>query len=64
MDSQKAPAIDPIWVSVNDAIRASGIHRTRLYELLNSGALGSIKVGRKRLVSFDSIKTLGQPQAS
>jgi excisionase family DNA binding protein len=50
----------PIWVTVTEAIRLSGIRRTRLYECLNDGTLRSIKVGRKRLISYASIEGLGQ----
>jgi excisionase family DNA binding protein len=49
-----------IWVTPKEAIRISGIGRTRLYELLADGSIKSIKVGGKRLISYASIETLGQ----
>jgi predicted DNA-binding transcriptional regulator AlpA len=49
-----------IWVTPREAIRISGIKRTRLYELMNDGTIKSIKLGGKRLVSYASIETLGQ----
>jgi excisionase family DNA binding protein len=49
-----------VWVTPKEAIRISGIGRTRLYELLNAGTIKSIKLGGKRLVSYASIETLGQ----
>jgi len=48
-----------IWVTPKEAIRISGIKRTRLYELINDGTIKSIKLGGKRLVSYASIETLG-----
>ena len=44
-----------IWVTPKEAIRISGIKRTRLYELINDGTIKSIKLGGKRLVSYASI---------
>jgi predicted DNA-binding transcriptional regulator AlpA len=50
----------PVWVTINETIRISGLGRTRLYELLNNGTLKSIKLGGKRLVAYASIEALGQ----
>jgi excisionase family DNA binding protein len=49
----------PIWVSPKEASRLTAIGLTRLYELLADGTLKSVKVGRKRLISFDSLQSLG-----
>ena len=49
-----------IWVTPKEAIRISGIKRTRLYELINNGTIKSVKLGGKRLVSYASIEMLGQ----
>jgi excisionase family DNA binding protein len=49
-----------LWVTPKEAIRISGIKRTRLYELIKDGTIKSIKLGGKRLVSYASIETLGQ----
>jgi hypothetical protein len=49
----------PVWVSVKEGMRLSSIKRTRFYELLNDRTLHSIRVGARRLVSYDSIKRLG-----
>lgn len=49
----------PIWVSPKEASRLTGIGLTRLYELLNDGTLGSRKLGRKRLISYASLESLG-----
>jgi len=49
-----------IWVTPKEAIRISGIGRTRLYELIKHGTIKSIRLGGKRLISYASIETLGQ----
>jgi excisionase family DNA binding protein len=54
-----SPARAPVWVTVKEAARISGIQRTRLYELFAQGTIKSIKIGGKRLVSFASIEALG-----
>lgn len=61
---QPAPecAQEPIWVSVKDGIRLSSIKRTRFYELLRDKTLRSAKIGGRRLVSYASIKSLGQEE--
>jgi excisionase family DNA binding protein len=59
--AQKRPCVlpDPIWVTVPEAGRLAGVGRSTIYKLLATGALHSIKVGARRLVSFESIGTLG-----
>jgi excisionase family DNA binding protein len=52
----------PIWVSPREASLLTGIGLTRLYELFKDGTLVSRKVGRKRLVSFESLELLGESQ--
>jgi excisionase family DNA binding protein len=46
----------PILLSVPQACSAAGIGTTMMYELLASGAIRSVKVGRRRLIERDSIK--------
>ena len=50
----------PVWISVEDACFAAGFGRTRLYELIADNTLESVKVGRKRLISFATLERLGQ----
>jgi excisionase family DNA binding protein len=52
----------PIWVSPKKASHLTAIGLTRLYELLNDGTLKSVKIGRKRLISFASLESLGASQ--
>ena len=51
---------NPIWVSPKEASRLTAIGLTRLYELLNDNTLKSIKLGRKRLVSYASLEALAE----
>jgi len=44
-----------IAVSPSEAARLSGIGRTKLYEVLNSGALASFKIGSRRLIRVSEI---------
>lgn len=50
--------MEPVTISVADACRALGIQRTKLYELLGSKQLDSIQIGRKRLITTESIHRL------
>lgn len=56
----KPPIVaQPIWVTVVDAMRLSGIGRTKLYELIADKTLRSTTIGKRRLVSVASIEALG-----
>lgn len=47
---------DPITVTIAEAQRRSGIGRTMLYELIKQNELESIRIGRRRLIVFASLK--------
>lgn len=59
--SVNARGLKPEWIRIPDAIRISGICRSAIYELINSGAIQSFshrKRGRvlgQRLISYDSL---------
>lgn len=53
-------AIKPLALSVDEACKVSRLGRTRIYELVNSGQLTSIKLGRRRLIHADSLHRLIQ----
>ena len=46
----------PLAHSVDEACAALSIGRSRLYELIASGELPSIKLGRRRLISHASLE--------
>jgi hypothetical protein len=51
---------DPIWVRPKKAAKIGGFGLTRCYELMNSGKLKSVRVDGMRLVSVESIRSLGE----
>ena len=52
------PKYEPLAYRVEDAMRVSGLGRTKIYEALNSGALKSRLVGRRRLIDAASLRAL------
>ena len=55
--------MDPILVSIPDAGKALGIGRSKIYELLNSGDLQTVTIGRRRLVCVESVKAFATKTA-
>jgi excisionase family DNA binding protein len=51
----------PITVSVAEAKRLSGLGHTTVYKLLSEGTLKSTTVGKRRLVRYDSLQELLNP---
>ena len=50
--------IEPICVRINDAARMIGIGRTKLYELISSGELETVKIGKATRVTTASLREL------
>ena len=50
--------IEPLTVRISTAVQLTGISRSRLYELIQSGDLEAVKVGRSTLIPYKSLKTL------
>ncbi len=46
----------PIAVSPVEAARLVGLGRTSIYEALSSGALRSLKIGKRRLILVDALR--------
>ena len=46
----------PLLVSAAEAALLLGVHRATLYDLMNGGALPSVKIGRRRLIAFASLE--------
>lgn len=60
MDHLAEQAFQPLTVRVATAVRITGLSRSRIYELIQSGDLETIKVGRATLIQFRSLKNLTQ----
>lgn len=56
--AQAALPCEPITVRIAEAIRLTGIRRSKLYELIASGDIESVKVGRCTLVPVASLHAL------
>jgi excisionase family DNA binding protein len=48
----------PITVTVNEALRITGLGRTTLYKLIGQEKVKTILIGRRRLVIYDSLEAL------
>ena len=46
----------PLAVTVIDAVKASGMSRTSIYEALKRGDLKARKAGRRTLISFTDLR--------
>ena len=52
------PPVEPICVKVNDAARMIGVGRTKLYELIASGEIEVIKLGKSTRITTASLRGL------
>ena len=52
------PPLEPLTVRVSAAVKLTGISRSRVYELIQSGDLEVKKIGRSTLIPFASLKRL------
>lgn len=50
--------LEPLTVRISTAVRVTGLSRSRIYELIQSGDLDVVKVGRATLVKYASLKAL------
>lgn len=57
-DSATSCQIEPLTVRIPDAIRLTGIRRSKLYELIASGDLEVVKVGQCTLIPMSSLRAL------
>ena len=56
--------VEPICVRINDAARMIGIGRTKLYELISSGELETVKIGKATRVTTASLHDLVRRKSS
>ncbi len=50
--------VEPISVRIAAAVRLTGIPRSTLYELINSGEIETIKIGRSTYIPYRCLKRL------
>jgi excisionase family DNA binding protein len=50
--------LKPLTITVENALKISGLGRTKLYELINAGTIKTITIGRRRLVVYSSLEEL------
>jgi len=56
--------LEPLVMSVEDAMRVSTLGRTYLYQLLNEGKIASKKIGKRRVIDVASLKAFLSTQAT
>ena len=56
--------VEPICVRIDDAARMIGVGRTKLYELISSGELETVKIGKATRVTTASLRDLVRRQVS
>lgn len=46
----------PVTITIPDAVKLSGMSRTRIYELLQQNRITARKAGRRTLISFADLQ--------
>lgn len=49
--------IQPYALTIDNAARFSGLSRSRIYELMGAGGLKSFKVGSRRMIMLEDMKS-------
>jgi excisionase family DNA binding protein len=60
MQTLKSPSPshpEPLAVSPAEAARLAGLGRTSIYSALGSGELKSLKIGKRRLIAVEALRT-------
>jgi excisionase family DNA binding protein len=50
--------VEPISVRISTAVRLTGIGRSTLYELIASGQIETVKIGRSTFIPYGCLKRL------
>jgi excisionase family DNA binding protein len=56
--AQEALPAEPISVRISVAVKLTGIGRSTLYELIKSGEIETVKIGRSTLIPYRCLKKL------
>ncbi|HEY8032039.1 MAG TPA: helix-turn-helix domain-containing protein [Methylocella sp.] len=54
----KIPFENRLAISIDEAVKVSGLGRSSVYQLMNSGEIETAKIGKRRLVLVASLKKL------
>ncbi|WP_449377011.1 helix-turn-helix domain-containing protein [Bradyrhizobium sp. UFLA05-112] len=57
-DPRKIPFAERLTCTIDEACQATGLGRTKLYELIGAGQLDTRTVGRRRLVLVRSLRSM------
>ncbi len=57
-DGQQTVTLEPLTVRIPDAVRMTGIGRSKLYELIQSGDIAIVKIGASTLIPIESLREL------
>ncbi|WP_408863070.1 helix-turn-helix domain-containing protein [Acidisoma sp.] len=60
--STTIPFSQRLTCTISEACDATGLGRTKLYELIGAGYIDTITVGRRRLVSVSSLRAHLEPK--
>lgn len=60
-DGQKQ--VGSIYLSIADAVRATGLGRTTIYQLVSNGVIESFTIGRRRLIVAESLQRLHEQRS-
>jgi excisionase family DNA binding protein len=55
-DRHNPAATEPISVKIREAVRLTGLSRSRIYELMRSGDIQFAKVGSSTLILVESLR--------
>jgi excisionase family DNA binding protein len=51
---------ETLFVSIREGLRLTGVGRTLMQELLDSGRIRSVRAGRRRLIPLDALREFAQ----
>lgn len=60
----EVPALEPISVKIPEAVRLTGLSRSRIYELMKSGDIQFAKVGSSTLIIVHSLRAFIQSRSA
>jgi excisionase family DNA binding protein len=57
-EARRIDRTETLTVRIPEAVRMTGIGRSKLYELIQSGDIGIVKIGASTLIPVDSLREL------